>query len=73
VGDHLVVTLADDRVPRSPLCWYPRLASASRAERAKVELSPLILHWPDLDEDISVASILRGAKAPGARSPVTSN
>jgi hypothetical protein len=27
------------------------------------------MHWPEIDEDISVASMLRGAKAPGARAP----
>jgi hypothetical protein len=34
-----------------------------------IELSPLGLHWPELDEDISIASILGGAKAPGAIEP----
>jgi len=28
---------------------------------------PMGIHWPDIDEDISVASILRGQKAPGAQ------
>jgi hypothetical protein len=34
-----------------------------------VELMPMGIHWPAIDEDISVASILRGEKAPGARAP----
>jgi hypothetical protein len=42
------------------------LAKASDAARGVVELSPLGVHWPQIDEDISVASMLRGQKAPGA-------
>jgi hypothetical protein len=30
---------------------------------------PMGIHWPDIDEDISIASILRGQKAPGAKAP----
>lgn len=67
---HLIATLADGRVLRAPLWWYPRLVSASPDRRAVIELSPLGIHWPEIDEDISVASILRGAKAPGATAPV---
>jgi hypothetical protein len=66
---HLNVTLADGRVLRAPLWWYPRLLAASAWERGNVETSPLGIHWPGMDEDISVASILRGRKAPGARMP----
>jgi hypothetical protein len=66
---HLTVTLHDGCVLRSPLWWYPRLQSASAAQRGVFELMPMGIHWPDIDEDISIASILRGAKAPGARSP----
>jgi hypothetical protein len=65
----LNVALADGRVPRAPLWWYPRLAKASQAGRGVVELSPLGVRWPQIDEDISVASMLRGQKAPGAAKP----
>ena len=64
---YLNVTLADGRVLRAPLWWYPRLSAASAQERAAIETSPLGVHWPEIDEDISVASILCGQKAPGAR------
>jgi len=64
---YLNVTLADGRVLRAPLWWYPRLFAASADERAAIETSPLGIHWPGIDEDISVASILRGEKAPGAK------
>ena len=66
---HLNVVLQDGRVLRAPLWWYPRLHAASIEERAQSETSPFGVHWPAIDEDISVASILRGQKAPGARAP----
>jgi hypothetical protein len=65
----LSVTLADGRVLRVPLWWYPRLFKATPRQRANVETSPLGVHWLEIDEDIGVASILRGQKAPGARAP----
>ncbi len=52
----------------TPLWWYPRLVGAALDIRNKIEFMPMGLHWPELDEDISVASMLRGAKAPGAKS-----
>ncbi len=66
---HLTVALADGRSVSTPLWWYPRLLNASPAARARIELMPMGMHWPQIDEDISVASMLRGAKAPGARPP----
>ncbi len=68
---HLTVTLADGRVLRTPLWWYPRLLAATSEQKSQVELSPLGIHWPDIDEDISIASMLRGSKAPGAKEPVS--
>ncbi len=65
-SEHLHVTLADGRALRAPLWWYPRLFAASPAQRAQVELMPMGIHWPEIDEDISIASILRGERAPGA-------
>ena len=66
---HLTVTLADGRVPRTPLWWDPRLLAATAEQRSQVGLSPLGMHWAEIDEDISVASMLRGSKAPGAIEP----
>ena len=45
-----------------PLAWYPRLAEGASSERRRWELiGPGIgIHWPDLDEDISVDALLRG-------------
>jgi hypothetical protein len=68
-AEHLEVVLADGRVLQTPLWWYPRLARANSAERAAIELTPMGVHWPIVDEDISIASMLRGQKAPGAVPP----
>ena len=62
---HLTVALAVS----TPLWWYPRLLNASPAARARIELMPIGMHWPEIDEDISFGNILRGAKAPGAWHP----
>ena len=45
---------------RFPVRENPRLAKGTPAQLANIELSPLGLHWPDLDEDLSIAGILRG-------------
>ncbi|BDA82528.1 hypothetical protein Sa4125_00700 [Aureimonas sp. SA4125] len=66
----LRVRLLDGRELQAPLWWYPRLAGADPAALVAVELSPMGLHCPTLDEDISIASILRGQKAPGAVPPL---
>ena len=59
----LVVGLADGRRIATPLDWYPRLQRASAGERENYELSPLGIHWPDIDEDLSVAGMLKGQRA----------
>lgn len=69
---HLRVTLVDGREIATPLNWYPQLADASNAERAQVEFSFDGVHWPLLDEDLSVAGMLRGVRPPDPRQdPVT--
>ncbi len=59
-ANELVVTLADGRKIITPLDWYPRLKQASDAQRANFELMPMGIHWPDLDEDLGVAGMLKG-------------
>jgi Protein of unknown function (DUF2442) len=61
----LVVELRDGRVVSVPLVWYPRLAEGSPRERKRWELlGPGIgIHWPELDEDISVEGLLAGARS----------
>lgn len=58
----LTVDLADGRTLSVPLAWYPRLLHGSSAERANWRLIGRGegVHWPDLDEDISVESLLAG-------------
>ncbi len=63
--DALVVDLADGRTITVPLAWFPRLAHGTRAERANWRFigSGEGIHWPDLDEDISVESLLAGRRS----------
>lgn len=54
------VDLTDGRTIGVPLAWFPRLLNATPAERARVEVSRVGLHWEEIDEDISVAGLLAG-------------
>lgn len=67
--DNLVVDLLDGRTISVPLAWYPRLLHATPAQRSRWELAGagFGIHWPDVDEDLSVAGLLSGAPAPNAR------
>ena len=60
VGDALHVRLADGREVSAPLEWFPRLRDATEAQRRhwRVIGGGVGLHWPDVDEDISVAGLL---------------
>jgi hypothetical protein len=60
--DSLVVYLDDGRSVSVPLAWYPRLAAGTKEERAHYELigDGEGIHWPALDEDISVEGIIAG-------------
>jgi len=59
-GGMLAVTLIDGRVIATPMWWYPRLASASAEQLAHAEFSPGGIHWPELDEGLSVRGMLLG-------------
>lgn len=58
--DELIVTLADARRVSAPLTWFPRLLRASPAQRANWRIigRGVGIHWEDVDEDISVRSLL---------------
>ena len=60
--DTLTVELADGRTIAVPLAWYPRLAHATADERGSWRLiaNGRGIHWPAIDEDISVANLLAG-------------
>jgi uncharacterized protein DUF2442 len=62
-SDELVVTLADGRKIATPLAWYPRLRDASASARGHFELMAMGIHWPELDEDLGIAGMLRGRPA----------
>lgn len=57
------VTLSDGRVIGVPILWFPRLHGASQAQRSQYEIDGggISIHWPAIDEDISVAGLLEGA------------
>jgi hypothetical protein len=57
--------LADGRTITAPLAWFPRLVHGRPAERANWRLiaGGEGIHWPDLDEDISVRSLLAGRRS----------
>jgi hypothetical protein len=63
--DALAVDLADRRTITVPLAWFPRLAHGAATERANWRLiaGGEGIHWPDLDEDISVQGLLAGRKS----------
>ncbi len=59
--DSLHVVLADGREIAAPLVWFPRLQNATPEERKRWRLigGGIGVHWEDVDEDISVESLLR--------------
>lgn len=63
----LIVALKDGRTISVPLAWYPRLFDATSEQRLnwRVAGAGYGIHWPDIDEDLSVEGLLRGAPAPG--------
>jgi len=63
--DELTVQFSDGRTISVPLSWYPRLEHATSEERQDWELigHGSGIHWPAVDEDISVDSLLRGLRS----------
>jgi hypothetical protein len=61
-ADLLTVELADGRRLSVPLAWFPRLVHGTVRERKNWRLvaAGRGIHWPDLDEDISVSNLLAG-------------
>jgi hypothetical protein len=66
-AERLEVTLRDGRLVTAPLDWFPGLAAASSAVRGNWEISGAGygVHWPEIDEDIGVAGLLRAAASAG--------
>jgi hypothetical protein len=65
----ITAELLDGRVISVPLAWSCRLSEATPEQRSNYELigDGLGVHWPDVDEDISVQGMLHGVSAPGLR------
>jgi hypothetical protein len=63
--DALTVDLVDGRTIIVPVAWYPRLWHGSDQERNRVEIfgDGTYIHWPDLDEDLTVAGLLAGQRS----------
>ncbi len=61
--DAITIELADGRTVSAPIAWYPRLQHGTPDERANWRLvgKGEGLHWPDLNEDISVENVLNGS------------
>jgi Protein of unknown function (DUF2442) len=67
IDEHtLSVHLMDGRTISVPLTWFPRLLSATSSQRANWQscAAGYGIHWPDLDEDLSTAGLLRGEQSP---------
>ncbi len=56
------VAFTDGRVLGVPLAWFPALYAATPAQRNRYEIGGggISLHWPDLDEDLSIAGLMAG-------------
>ena len=67
--DTLTAQLSDGRTISAPLVWYPRLVHATPEERDNWEIHAggQHLHWPDLDEDLSVEMLLTGQRSGESR------
>jgi len=59
-SDSMWVDLSDGRTIGVPLAWFPRLLRGTEEQRQQVRVSSRGLHWPELDEDISVVGLLAG-------------
>ena len=63
--DSLTVDLSDGRTIIVPLVWYTRLWHGTASERSNFEViaDGTLIHWPDLDEDLSVSGLLAGRRS----------
>lgn len=56
----IVISMQSGAQLRFPISENPRLANASPPQLSNIEISPFGLHWPDLDEDLSIRGIAQG-------------
>jgi hypothetical protein len=59
-SDMLIATISDGRIVSIPVVWFSRLRNATQSQLNNFEISPsgYGIHWPDIDEDISIKSFL---------------
>ena len=71
--DELRVRLVDGRTISVPLAWFPTLLAGSAEDRSSWTMlgDGEGIHWPDLDEDVSVAGLLRGVPSYLVRTDAT--
>ena len=62
INEMMEVSFTDGRILRVPIIWFPLLQEATPEQREKYEIGGggVSLHWPELDEDLSVAHLLTG-------------
>ena len=60
--NNLIVHLKDGRTISVPICWFPALSKAEQSQRENWQLlgDGEGIHWPDVDEDLSVSGLLLG-------------
>jgi len=60
IDGHIIIRMESDAEIRFPIARNPRLAKGSISQLNNVEISPFGIHWPDLDEDLSLRGLLDG-------------
>ena len=60
VGGEIIAHMESGREIRFPVAANPRLARGTAAQLNHIEISPFGLHWPDLDEDLSIRGLIEG-------------
>lgn len=70
---NMTVHFSDGRKVSTPLAWYPKLSHATAKQRAKWQVlgKDRGIHWPDIDEDLSIEGILHGIPSVEYRKPRT--
>jgi hypothetical protein len=60
--ESIIVELIDGRTVSAPLVWFPKLSQATKKQRENWELlgDGEGIHWPEIDEDLSVSGLLIG-------------
>jgi Protein of unknown function (DUF2442) len=56
----IIITMSSGSEIRFPVAQNPRLARGAPEQLNRIELSPYGIHWPELDEDLSLEGLLRG-------------